>query len=803
MKGPFVFPALALMTGILIGDLVSAPLPILFALAFLLAIGCLTKERFRRRGLWFLVLVFGWTNLATRTTPLSPHDLRLILGGGHEIVRLRGTLKQTPRQLISDRFGEEFQHSLALLDVFRIDRDGAAETAHGLVVIHTPAWLDESYFRGREVEVSGVIGPPAGAAAMGLFDYREYLARRGVHYAMDAEGPGSWRGTGLAPARPWPDSFRDWAQRCLARGLPDADETVRLLWAMSLGWKTALTDEVAEPFMRSGTIHLFAVSGLHVGMISGILVSLLRALSLPRAWCGAIAIPALIFFCAVTGQHASTVRATLMMSIVIAGWSLERPVDLLNSLAGAAFIILAWEPRQLFHAGFQLSFFVVLAIALLLPRFDQWRERLLSPDPLLPPELRPAWRQRLDGPARWLSINLCTSLAAWLGSAPLIACYFHLFTPVSLLANLIIVPLAAPTLAACLGSIICGDWLAPVGELFNHSAWLTMGMMESLSEWAAAMPGASFNVASPDPWAIVVYYAALLTALNLDCIADIRRRSWAVTGVLVASCGLLATLVRPATTRISVLALNGGNAVFADLPRRSQDLLVDCGSESGVRSLVLPFLQAQGLNTLSRAALSHGDSRQMGGFEALAATLPVHRVLISSSPSRSSVYRRIVGNLPEESVMKFARGDSIGPWEVLHPDIGDRFSRGDDNALVLRAEIEGLRILLLSDLGDAGQRALFDRTSDLRADVVVAGLPESGTPLKNGLLAAIQPDWIIVADTRPQTVGRADVALRERLARQPARVLYTSDCGSITLEFKQGILDVSAMQKRWSKRDNK
>ncbi len=104
-----------------------------------------------------------------------------------------------------------------------------------------------------------------------------------------------------------------------------------------------------------------------------------------------------------------------------------------------------------------------------------------------------------------------------------------------------------------------------------------------------------------------------------------------------------------------------------------------------------------------------------------------------------------------------------------------------------------MRILLLSDQGDEGQRALFERTEDLRADIVIAGLPESGAPLKNGLLAAIRPRLILVADTRPGGVGRADEALRSRLARQPARVLYTSDCGSTTLEIQDGNCRISTM----------
>ena len=149
--------------------------------------------------------------------------------------------------------------------------------------------------------------------------------------------------------------------------LPVEDEELRLLWAMTLGWKTALTDEVSEPFMRSGTMHIFAISGLHIALIAGILVAVLRAAQLPRGACGALIVPVIWFYTAATGWQSSAIRSTIMMTVIIAGWSLRRPSNLLNSLAASGFIILVWEPSQLFQASFQLSFFVVLSIALLLP----------------------------------------------------------------------------------------------------------------------------------------------------------------------------------------------------------------------------------------------------------------------------------------------------------------------------------------------------------------------------------------------------------------------------------------------------
>lgn len=796
MNRPFAIPTLCLIAGIFVGDHVAAPVPLLFCVSFALAFGCLGSSRWQSRLLWPLVFFVAWTNLQCRTSLVSPHDARSLLGNRQEIVALRGTLVDSPRERISERDGAEFQRSLALLRLESATRGDHAAPIHGIVVVHTPAWLGDEFFAGRSVAVSGVIGPPEGAVAESLFDYREYLSRRGIYHTLDVDSPADWKLlplAGKAGDPPLSKRFQRWAQSNLARGLPDDDPTVRLLWAISLGWKTALTDEVSRPFMRSGTMHLFAVSGLHVAMISGILVSLLRALQMPRAGCGLIAIPLLWFFCSVTGFQSSAIRATIMMSIVIAGWSLERPVDLLNSLAGAAFTILVWEPRQLFHAGFQLSFFVVLSIGLLLPQFEKVRERLVRPDPLLPPELRPRWQRWLDGPVRFLTTSLATSIAAWLGSAPLVATYFHLFTPVSLLANLLIVPLAAPALASCLGSLICGDRLPFLSELFNNSAWLWMSLMNRLSEWASNLPGAWTHVAAPSPAAIAFYYILVALLLRGNWNRDSKHRRARLIAAVGASCALALCAFPAHSTRVTVLALRGGSAIHIDAPGTPDDLLVDCGNESNARAIVLPFLQSRGKNDLAKALLTHGDVRHVGGYEFLAGEMALGETLISPVPSRSPPYRRITDNLSASGTSFVSQGDRIGAWRVLHPAADDRFARGDDNAIVLLGEFNGLRILLLSDLGEEGQPALFDRNPDLRADILIAGLPAAGAPMKDGLLDAIRPRLIIVSDAYVPAGERAQPDLRERLARHAKHVFYTSDSGSVTIEINPSKTSIRAI----------
>ena len=220
-------------------------------------------------------------------------------------------------------------------------------------------------------------------------------------------------------------------------------------------------------------------------------------------------IPLIWFYTAATGWQASAIRSTVMMTVVIAGWALTRPSNLINSLAAAGLIILIWDPTQLFQASFQLSFFVVLGLALIVPPLEKVRQKLLAPDPLLPPELRPRWKRWLDWPVRVVTASLATSLAAWLGSMPLIAYYFYMITPGSLLANLVIVPLSSLALMSSLGSLVCGSWFPLLTVLFNHSSWLWMELMIGLSQWFAALPGGYFNVRQPGAAEFVIYYLLL------------------------------------------------------------------------------------------------------------------------------------------------------------------------------------------------------------------------------------------------------------------------------------------------------
>lgn len=799
-RHPLVPVALAYGAGVLCGWKFPLPLGLLFSAAGILVIAAALLPNWRGWLLCPLLVSLGWTNMTLRSAVLSPADLRTVAKPTPEIVTLRARLSETPTLRVFERDAKESWRSHALVEVEALRRRGEWQPASGLAVVTTPGVLATNLFAGRTVELTGILREPPGALAPGLFDYRAFLSWQGIYFQLQCADTNDWRLVADADPLAQPpvaDRFRIWAQHTLARGLPVEDEELRLLWAMTLGWKTALTDEVAEPFMRSGTLHVFAISGLHIALIAGILVAVLRAVRVPRGACGAVVVPLIWFYTAATGWQPSAIRSTIMMTLIIAGWSLRRPGNLLNSLAASGFIILLWQPTQLFQASFQLSFFVVLAIALLLPPFDELRQRLLQTDPFLPDELRPRWQRWLDGPVRFITTNFATSLAAWLGSLPLIAHYFHLLTPASLLANLVVVPLSGLALMCNLGALVTGDWLPPLTDAFNHAGWLFMRWMIGFSEWSTTLPGAFFYVRSPTAFEFLVFYSALaLTVTGWLWTPGKRRASWGLLVAFATVWGMAEFRARD-EVRLTVLG-HGVNAAFLDAPGRDRDLLVDCGSETAADFVVKPFLRAQGFNALPNLTLTHGDQRRVGGFKLLAHEFQPGITFTNPARSRSPAYRDALKQLEATPARwkSVSASDRMVGWEILHPAATDKFERADDNALVLRGEFHKLRVLLLSELGAAGQRALLTRGGDLRADIVVAGLPEQGEPLSDDLLTAIQPRVIVLTDADFPASKRVKPALPARLSRSGATVLRLTEIGSLTLRFKPDEFEVLTTEGR-------
>ena len=301
-----------------------------------------------------------------------------------------------------------------------------------------------------------------------------------------------------APA--WRLALRDVRARgaeALARGVDPERLGAKIVRAMVLGFRTDVPPEVSEAFRASGTVHVFAISGLHVGVFAGVLAAALALLPVPRWWRPFAAVPALALYVLLTGARPSAVRAATMTAVVLCAPLAGRRADGLSALFAAGTAILAAAPSQILDPGFVFSFLCTGGILLAAP----WLKRLRKP----PPGRLGRARAKLRGMA-------AVSLVAWLVSAPMTAMFFGRLSPAAIPCNLVVVPLAGVSVTAAVLSLAVSPVVPALSAPLNLAACLCAEAMAAASRAAASIPGAAWEV---EPWgigAVAAWYLALLAA---------------------------------------------------------------------------------------------------------------------------------------------------------------------------------------------------------------------------------------------------------------------------------------------------
>jgi competence protein ComEC len=782
MKQPLLSVVVLLIAGIALGNQVELPVHTLLVAGLIAGIAAFLLDRIRKWLLPVILVLAGAANVSLHRQIISPIDVRTVLPATDELVTIQGTvIKVSQKPVLQNSADKPPRYSVQIqLNHVRPNR-AEWRQVHGKLIASVEFDGAENILPGQTIQLFGVLSAPPGPFAPRMFDYRAHLADRGIYFLLRSEET-----TDLIILKstrvPLVFGFQKWAMAALGKGFPPDDPSIELLWAMCLGWRTGLSETVSEPFMKSGTMHLFAISGLHVALIAGILIALLRFVRISRAWSGLIVIPMLWFFTAATGWQASAIRSSIMMSVILFAWSLRRPTDLINTLSAAALIILLWDPTQLFQAGFQLSFAVVGTIALALPTIEKCRQTIPMADPFLPVQLRPKWKQWLDPLLNFGVTAFLISLAAWIGSLPLIMVYFNLLTPVSLLANVIVIQLAALALASASGCLICAPFVPVLAELFNHSAWFFMTLMIHVSEWFSELPLAWSYTKAPPLTAIVCHYSGVIALLTSpDWLPrSARRMTAALSGAIIA---VMLWSQNHSRTQLTLLPLRGGLAVFVE-NLVDQNWLIDCGDTMNYEHRTREFLKTRGVNRIDNFFTTHADVRHLGAATNLIAEFRPERIFLNPIARNAGSYHAMADFIEEHHLKckLIQSGEEIGPWLVLHPAADDQFGKADAGTLVMLLHLGDETILLCGDLNSEGQQILMDRHPKLNADTVVVSPNSDGRPVHPEWLAQLRPKTVIIADSVSPVRERASDPYVDRLRNSFDTVRIMSREGTLSLQ---------------------
>lgn len=337
------------------------------------------------------------------------------------------------------------------------------------------------------------------------FDYKTYLSHNGIYHSAYLK-KGQWQ---ISRREADPDIFQ-YASKYRVQLLDKLSENgvkgseFGISAALLLGDNSKLEADIRDAYARAGAMHILCVSGLHVGVVFLVLTTVFGFLKRFRA--GRFILPFILilsiwFYALITGLAPPVLRASCMLSFIIVGRGLRRQTNVYNTLATAAFLMLLMEPYILFSAGFQLSFSAVLGIvALHKPIYKLLYFRYRIPDRI------------------WAITAM--SLAAQLGTLPLVLSYFHQFPVYGLLTNLIVIPLSS-FIIYC-GAII---FLFPSGSITMLVAQILKFLIRIMDKGVAVIESLPY---------------AVIPDISLD-----ERKAILLYLIIIGFCGFLILKRRP------------------------------------------------------------------------------------------------------------------------------------------------------------------------------------------------------------------------------------------------------------------
>ena len=672
-------------------------------------------------------------------------------------------------------------------------------------------YLSEKLKYGDKLELTSNISIPSTSRNPGQFDYKHYLKRQNPRVEATASVV-SLNNIKILSKDNGNSFYR--IVYGLKRKLNTVieknvkAESVPLVSSILLGDREKVPKNLMDGFLKTGTIHFLAISGLHVGILVISLHYLLRLFRLNTRYLAMIIILIVFFYAAVTGMKPPILRAGIMVAMYYGAFIINRRWDLQNSIAAAAFIILLINPSDLFNVGFQLSVLAVLGIIYTSSRLENffWKSTLLVEKLQAKEERNEIWFYFKV----YCRKSFCVSLGAWIAVMPLIAYYFHIVTPLTVFLNIIVFPLVWLILVGGFAVLITG-LVSPI--LVTPFAWLVSysGVtLENLILLFSRNFQTFFHTSTPLLIWILIYYLIVILFILRERF-NIKLAHMIIAALAISNIFVLSGLPGRGQDclKLTCFDVRHGASFFIQFPN-GKNMLYDSGTRGNYdvgKFVVAPFLWQNGIKKIDTVVISHKDDDHCNGIPSIIDRFSVGNVFVNKFFIQSGNKVELIRMFAEEKIKTglLADGLEIKGYEpakirILNPPDKDilrnrgAFVEGistNDSSCVLLIEYMGYRILLCGDIGEMGIEMLLSGSGssdvDITADIIQ--VPHHGGFIMNtgDLVKSVKPEYAIInglaKDISPSTI--------EDYQRHGVRLHNTYENGAVTYTINREGIKVS------------
>ncbi len=589
------------------------------------------------------------------------------------------------------------------------------------------------FIYGDILKIKGTLFKPEKSRNPGGFSERDYLALKRIHYKMFSDD---------IEKVDFKISFNSIVKKMSAYTSEVYDNIfpkreAAIIKAMVIGDRSGLDDITSELFKNAGIYHIIAISGMHIGIFSAAI--LFFADKIHKRYSKIFVIFVLFIYCIFTGASASVVRASFMMSIMLFGYIIYKPYDMISALCTAALAMLIYQPLYLFNIGFQYSFLAVFSIAVFL--FPVARILKIKES----------------------AMYICSSIAVSITGKLITAYYFYTISLIDILVNIIIIPFAGIIVLFGLITGILGFISITLARLFGGIVYVVVKFYELVCYAAYKIPYTNIVCGRPSIWFIIFYIVFVVSIAYIMYFRNSKqlkkRIIYGMIFIIISALPYTVYKLQPVYFETAFLDVGQGDCIVAYKGKNC--FIIDGGGRNELNdkdtglNVLLPFLKYKGINYVECVFITHMDNDHAKGIYEIIGEVDIGCIYVSNLNGGDGLGKHIlekakIFNVPVKNVNsgdKFLAADM--ELECLYPN--DSSKEGNSSSIVLKGKYGKRVFLFTGDIGSEEEDFILKNNPNLSADILKLAHHGSKNSNSEQFLKVVNPRVTVVSSGKNNT----------------------------------------------------